>query len=94
VDAWATLRDDGAWVLDGLMPVAELKARLGLDALPDEERGRYNTLAGLLMAVTGKLPAVGDRVGVGDWTFVVEAIEGRRVEKVLARQLAVARVVT
>jgi putative hemolysin len=91
VDAWATQRDDGAWVLDGLMPVAELKARLGLEALPDEERGRYNTLAGLLMAVTGRLPAVGDRVGISDWTFVVEALEGRRVGKVLALQLAASK---
>ena len=40
-----------SWLLDGLMPVSELKARLDIDELPQEDRGRYNTLAGLLMAV-------------------------------------------
>ena len=61
-DAWATRREDGAWVLDGMVPVSELKARLGVDGFPDEGRGRYNTLAGLLMAVTGHLPERGERL--------------------------------
>jgi putative hemolysin len=47
-DAWARQRDDGAWELDGLMPVSELRARLAIRELPEEERGRYNTVAGLL----------------------------------------------
>jgi putative hemolysin len=50
---------DGSWDLDGLMPVGELKARLDIDELPQEDRGRYNTLAGLLMAVSGQLPCGG-----------------------------------
>jgi putative hemolysin len=90
VDAWAMRRDDGAWLLDGLMPIAELKARLGLADLPDEDKGRYNTLAGMLMAVMGRLPAVGDRVGVEGWSFEVEALEGRRAERVLARHAQLA----
>ena len=32
------------------MPVSELKARLDIKELPDEDKGRYNTLAGMLMA--------------------------------------------
>jgi putative hemolysin len=38
-DAWATQRDDGSWLLDGLMPVSELRARLSIRELPDEDRG-------------------------------------------------------
>lgn len=60
-DAWATQRDDGSWLLDGLMPVSELKARLDMDELPDEGRGRYNTVAGLLLAVSGHLPVTGEK---------------------------------
>ena len=60
--AWATRRDDGSWLLDGLMPAAELKARLAIEVLPDEDRGLYNTVAGLLLAVTGHLPKVGERI--------------------------------
>lgn len=84
--AWATELPDGSWELDGLMPVGELKARLGIDELPQEDRGRYNTLAGLLMAVSGELPKVGERIDCAYWQFEVTALEGKRIDKVLARQ--------
>ena len=83
--AWATLQSDGSWALDGLMPVGELKARLEIDEFPDEDRGRYNTLAGLLMAVCGHLPSVGEKIRCAAWEFEVTALEGRRIDKVLAR---------
>ena len=91
VDAWATQRDDGSWLLDGLMPVNELKARLGLDDLPDEDKGRYNTVAGLLMAVSGHLPAIAEKIDVEEWRFEVVDLDGRRVDKVLASQLKAVR---
>ena len=89
-DSWATRREDGSWLLDGVMPVDEVKARLDLDELPDEDRGRYNTLAGLLMALTGHLPALGERVIHQGWVFEVIDLDGRRVDKVLATQRSVA----
>ena len=90
-DAWAVRQHDNSWVLDGLMPVAELKARLNIDEdLPHENRGRYNTLAGLLMAVCGCLPVVTDTIEIADWEFEVTALAGRRIDKVLARRCSVA----
>jgi len=87
--AWATRQADGSWELDGVMPVGELKARLGIeDDLPQEDRGRYNTLAGLLMVVSGDLPAVGERIVCAQWEFEVTQLEGRRVDKVFARAVA------
>jgi len=83
-DAWATRREDGSWLLDGGMPVDEVKARLDLDELPDEDRGRYNTLAGLLMTLTGHLPKLGERISHQGWVFEVMDLDGRRVDKVLA----------
>ncbi|HXE48909.1 MAG TPA: hemolysin family protein [Ramlibacter sp.] len=83
-EAWATQREDGSWLLDGLMPVAELKARLDIDELPEEDRGRYNTLAGLLMSVSGHLPAAGERIDCGDWLFEVVQLDGKRIDKVIA----------
>ena len=84
-DAWATQREDGSWLLDGLMPVSELKARLEIRDLPEEDKGRYNTLAGLLMAVSGHLPGPGERIDCGDWIFEVVDLDGRRIDKVLAQ---------
>ena len=88
-EAWATSRDDGAWELDGLMPVSELRARLDIRELPDEERGRYNTVAGLLLSVSGQLPIVGEQIECAGWRFEVLAMEGRRIERVLARPIDV-----
>jgi putative hemolysin len=82
--AWATEQADGSWLLEGLMPVGELKARLDIDELPQEDRGRYNTLAGLLMVVAGHLPRMGETIVCAQWQFHVIALEGRRVDKVRA----------
>ena len=84
VDAWATPRDDGSWLLDGLMPIDELKTRLDIRELPDEDRGRYNTVAGLLLAVSGHLPRTGERIECAGWVFEVADLDGRRIDKVLA----------
>ena len=84
-DAWAVQREDGSWLLDGLMPVSELKARLDIRDLPEEERGRYNTLAGLLMAESGHLPAEAERIACAGWIFEVVDLDGKRIDKVLAR---------
>jgi putative hemolysin len=88
-DAWATRREDGSWLLDGMMPVAELKARLDIRELPEEERGRYNTVAGLLMSVTGHLPATGERIDCGEWLFEVVDLDGKRIDRVLAMRMPV-----
>jgi putative hemolysin len=82
-DAWAVQREDGGWLMDGLIPVPELKDRLELKELPDEERGRYNTLAGMIMLLLGRLPATGDVVEWDRWRFEVVDLDGKRVDKVL-----------
>lgn len=88
VDAWATRRDDGVWLLDGLMPVNELKARLDIRQLPDEDTGRYNTLAGLMMSVSGRLPVTGDCIECAGWVFEVTELDGKRIDRVLAKPVA------
>ena len=87
VDAWATQREDGAWLVDGAMPVAELKPRLDIEELPDEDKGRYNTLAGLLLFILGQLPTEGQCIDLGEWTFEIVDLDGRRIDKVLATRL-------
>ena len=87
-DDWAKPLKDGAWMLDGLMPASELKARLKIDELPHESKGRYNTLAGLLQAEAGSLLAAGAEIEAAGWRFTVIAMQGRRIDKVRARPLA------
>ena len=86
-EAWATERPDGSWLMDGLIPVPELKDRLELKALPEEDRGRYNTLAGMIMLLLGRLPRTADAVEWEDWRFEVVDLDGKRVDKVLVTRL-------
>ncbi len=86
-DGWAVQRTDGSWLFDGLIPVPELKDRLALKELPEEDRGRYNTLAGMIMLLLGRLPNTADSVEWGGWRFEVVDLDGKRVDKVLATTL-------
>jgi putative hemolysin len=83
-NAWAVQREDGSWLIDGLIPVPELKDRLEMKELPDEDRGRYNTLAGLVMMLLGRLPRTADHVEWDGWRFEVVDMDGKRIDKVLA----------
>jgi putative hemolysin len=86
-EAWATQRADGSWLIDGLIPIPELKDRLGLKEVPEEERGRYNTLAGMVMLLLGRLPATADTVDWEGWRFEVVDLDGKRVDKLLVRRI-------
>jgi putative hemolysin len=87
-DSWAVRREDGSWLFDGLIPVPELKDRLDLKELPEEDRGRYNTLAGMIMLLLGRLPDTTDSVEWEGWRFEVVDLDGKRVDKVLAQAIA------
>lgn len=87
-DAWAVKREDGSWLLDGHIPVPELKDQLELDAVPEEERGRYHTLSGMMMLLTGRLPKVADSVEWEGWRFEIVDMDGKTIDKVLAMRPA------
>ncbi|CAG0972699.1 hypothetical protein RHDC4_01378 [Rhodocyclaceae bacterium] len=86
-DAWAVQREDGSWLLDGLIPIPELKDRLELKAVPDEDKGHYHTLSGLMMWLLGRLPQTADRADWEDWRLEVVDLDGKRVDKVLASRI-------
>ncbi len=81
-DPSAVQRADGTWLLDGSIPVEEVKHLFGLDDLPDEDR--YETLAGFIMAGLGAVPHTGAIVRHAGFKFEVVDMDGRRVDKVLA----------
>ena len=90
VEAWATPAPDGSWLLDGLMPISELKARLDIDELPAEDKNRYNTLGGLLMSVLGRMPQAGEQIECAGWIFEIRRMQGRRIDKIKAHPALVA----
>ena len=78
----ATKREDGSWLLDGMMPVDELQMLLDLDELPQDSND-YDTLGGLFMAQLGRVPAAGDSFVWNEMRFEVMDMDGHRVDKVL-----------
>lgn len=79
-------RADGSWLLDGLMPVDEVRELLALGTLPGQERGLYQTLGGLLQVLAGHLPQLGEVLEWQDWCFEVVDLDGHRVDRVLVRR--------
>ena len=79
-------RADGSWLLDGLIPIPELKDRLNFGSAPEEELGRYNTLSGMVMLLLGRVPATGDVVEWHGWRFEIVDMDKHRIDKVLASQ--------
>ncbi|UDM53300.1 hemolysin family protein [Cupriavidus sp. MP-37] len=86
-EQWAVQREDGSWLLDGLIPIPELKDRIGLRQVPEEEKERYHTLSGMLLLLLGRLPQIADTVQWGDWRFEIVDMDGKRIDKVLAERL-------
>jgi putative hemolysin len=83
-DAWAVQREDGSWLLDGAIPLPEMKDRLELDTLPEEDKGRYHTLSGMIMLLLSRVPKVGDYIDWEGWQFEVVDMDEKRIDKVLA----------
>ncbi|MEJ5223808.1 MAG: hemolysin family protein [Anaerolineales bacterium] len=81
----ATQRQDGSWLLDGMLDIEEFKEIFHLDALPEEEN--YETLGGFIMSQLGRIPAAADQFEWGGLRFEVMDMDGRRVDKVLVTSL-------
>lgn len=79
-------REDGSLLLDGLLPVIDLKDTLDIRQLPDEHEGRYQTLNGLLMYELGRIPQTTDVIVIDGWRLEIVDMDGKRVDKVLANR--------
>lgn len=77
----ATQRQDGSWLLDGMLEVDEFKEIFNLNTLPHE--GEYETLSGFVMASLGHIPQTSDHFEWHNLRFEVMDMDGRRVDKVL-----------
>ncbi len=86
-DLMIVQRDDGSYLLDGLLPVIDLKDCLGISKLPEEDSKRYQTLNGLIMMLLGKIPQTADKVEVDDWLLEIVDMDGKRIDKVLAKRI-------
>jgi putative hemolysin len=75
-------REDGTWLIDGMVGLDELRQVLGISHLPGEDTD-FHTLGGYVMARLNRVPMVADRVTAAGYGFEVVKMDGRRVDRVL-----------
>ena len=77
-------REDGSFLVDGMMSAQDAFERLGIPPV----EGGFHTIAGFMLARLGHLPVVGEHFDYEGWRFEVADLDGRRIDKVIATPLA------
>ena len=83
----ATQRQDGSWLLDGMLPVDEFKEIFNMRKLPQEEE--YETLGGFVMTHMGRIPKATDQFEWSGLRFEVMDMDDKRVDKILVTTLPI-----
>ena len=81
--SYAVQREDGSWLLDGMIPIDEFKELFHISHIPNEEENLFNTLGGFVMMRLGRIPAVADHFEWAGLRLEVMDMDERRVDKVL-----------
>ncbi|MFM6266929.1 MAG: transporter associated domain-containing protein, partial [Dolichospermum sp.] len=79
----AVQREDGSWLVDGMLGIEEFLELFDLEELETEERGNYQTLGGFVITHLGRIPAAADHFEWDNMRFEVMDMDGNRVDKVL-----------
>ena len=87
-DALVVTREDGSLLVDGSLPIEDLRELIGSNDLPDAEDGDYYTLAGMCIHFFGRIPHAGEYFDWAGWRFEVVDLDGARVDKLLLRTLS------
>ena len=74
----------GVWRVSGKTSIDDLNDELDAE-LPDEE---WDTVAGLVLDVFGRIPTPGEECTFDGWRFKTEAVQGRRIASVLVTPVA------
>jgi putative hemolysin len=82
-EARAIQREDGSWLVDGLLPIDEFKELFKIRQMPGEDGAGYQTLGGFVLMYIGHIPSVGQRFEWDGLRFEVVDMDGHRVDKVL-----------
>jgi putative hemolysin len=73
-------RDDGSWLVDGLLPIDRFEDLVGIRGL---RGGGFETVAGLVLDRLGRIPEAGTRMTLDGLTVEVIDMDGRRIDKLL-----------
>ncbi len=78
---------DGSWLINGTLPVDDLREILHIEHLPNEDEHEFHTLGGMIMTAFGRIPRQGESFAWHGLSFQVAELEGARIDKVLVSKL-------
>lgn len=81
----AIQREDGSWLLDGMLSNDDFKELFKLRELPDEEE--YETVGGFVLLHLGRIPEAADHFEWNGYHFEVMDMDGNRIDKILVKAL-------
>jgi putative hemolysin len=79
-------REDGSWLIDAMTDHELVREKIGMGPQPENERGDYHTLAGMVLKHLGHIPKIGETITLGSFVLEVVDMDGRRIDKVLVRR--------
>ena len=77
----AVKREDGSWLVDGMVAIEEVESLTGLSGMGEE--GDFHTLAGFVLSQLAHLPQIGEHFHWEGWQFEVVDMDARRIDRVL-----------
>jgi len=80
-------REDGSWLIDGMMPLDDFKEVFDIDTLPEEDSGLYQTIGGFVVMHLERIPTAGDHFVWGGLRFEVVDMDDNRVDKLIVLPL-------
>ena len=83
IDLEIVEREDGSWLLDGMVPIDDFIELFQIKTPPGKQDWNCQTLGGLVMMILGHIPSVGERFEWGELHIEVVDVDGLRVDKVL-----------
>ncbi|HEY0335347.1 MAG TPA: hemolysin family protein [Stenotrophomonas sp.] len=86
-DALVVVREDGSLLIDGSLPIGELRDVLGGAELPAAQEGDYHTLAGMCIHYFGRIPHAGEYFDWAGWRIEIVDLDGARIDKLLLRRM-------
>ncbi|MBL8261931.1 MAG: HlyC/CorC family transporter [Xanthomonadaceae bacterium] len=86
-DALVIERADGSLLVDGSLPVDELREIVG-PKLPQQDEHDYHTAAGMVIAYFGRIPNTGEAFEWAGWRIEVVDLDGPRIDKLLLTRIA------
>ncbi len=87
-ESLAVRRQDGSWLLDGLLAIDEMKDKLDIRHIPQEHLGNFHTVGGFVLASLGHIPRKAERFTWDEWEFEVVDVDRNRVDQVLATRVS------